>query len=219
MTRARIPFAFLELTVAFLALALFASAANAQLYRWTDEKGGVHVTDTPPPANARSVVQKKPRAEAGETAEQRPYELTLAMKEFPVVLYTSPSCREECARAREALNKRSVPFKEVQVWNDATNEELKRVSGSNEVPTLVVGRSVNRGFEQGAFDALLDSARYPKAGTLPPRAQAVPPRPEGYAGPGDTAKADPVTPVEEEAKPTGPYSPGSRPPPRNQQKK
>jgi glutaredoxin len=218
MTRARFPFGFLEFTIAFLALILVTSAANAQLYRWTDEKGGVHVTDTPPPSNARSIVQKKPRAESAETAEQRPYELTLAMKEFPVVLYTSPSCRDECARAREALNKRSVPFKEVQVWNEATNEELKRVSGSNEVPTLVVGRSVNRGFEQGAYDALLDSARYPKAGTLPPRAQAAPPRPEGYVGSGDT-KAEPVKPVEEETKAPGPYSPGSRPAPRSQQKK
>jgi glutaredoxin len=219
MMRARFPFAFLEFTIALLALILLTSAANAQLYRWTDEKGGVHVTDTPPPANARSVVQKKSSAEGGNTAEQRPYELTLAMKDFPVVLYTAPNCKQPCARARDALNKRSVPFKEVQVWNDATTEELKGLSGANEVPTLLVGRSVNRGFEQGAYDALLDSARYPKAGTLPPRAQAAPPRPEGYVGPGETAKAESAKPVEEEAKATGPYSPGSRPPPRNQQKK
>jgi glutaredoxin len=205
-----------RLLVAFLLVA-FTGAASAQLYRWTDEKGRVHITDTPPPPNARAVEERKPRAGAVESG-QPPYELTLAMKDFPVVLYTSPSCKEGCAQARDALNKRGVPFKEVQVWDDQSNEELKKVSGSNQVPTLVVGRSVHKGFEQGAYDALLDSARYPKAGSLRARAQAAPQLPEGYATPEEPPKAEPGKLETEEPKPTGPYSPGSRPPPRPQKK-
>jgi glutaredoxin len=105
-----------------------------------------------------------------------------------------------CAAGKSgaALNRRSVPFKEVQVSDEPTNEELKRVSGGNDVPTLVVGRSVHRGFEQGAYDALLDSARYPKAGLLPPRAEAQPAKPQS-----------------EPPAPTGPYAPK---PPRPQSK-
>jgi glutaredoxin len=141
-------------------LACAAGAASAQLYRWTDEKGRVHITDTPPPPSAKSVQKTKPGA------------VTQAIKDFPVTLYTSPSCKEGCAAARAALNRRSVPFKEVQVSDEPTNEELKRVSGGNDVPTLVVGRSVHRGFEQGAYDALLDSARYPKDAPKPPRTQS-----------------------------------------------
>jgi len=41
-----------------LAVLLCAAASAAlaqQLYRWTDEKGRVHITDTPPPASARNV--------------------------------------------------------------------------------------------------------------------------------------------------------------------
>ena len=141
-------------------LACAAGAASAQLYRWTDEKGRVHITDTPPPS-ANSVRKAK-----------QPFELTQAIKDFPVTLYTSPGCKEGCAAARAALNRRSVPFKEMQVSDEPTNEELKRVSGGNDVPTLVVGRSVHRGFEQGAYDALLDSARYPRTGLLLPRPQS-----------------------------------------------
>ena len=185
-------------------------AAHAQqLYRWTDEKGRVHITDTPPPASARNVQKKKPAAATGVEAQQ-PYELTQAAKDFPVTLYTSPNCKEGCNSARAALNRRAVPFKEVQVWDEASNEELKRISGGNQVPTLVVGRSVHRGFEQGAFDALLDSARYPRAGMLPPRAQAAPPTPEGYdpkaAAGGPPPSAQPGKPEPEPA-PTGPYAP------------
>jgi hypothetical protein len=85
---------------------------------------------------------------------------------------------------------------------------LKRVSGANEVPTLIVGASVHRGYEQGSYDALLDSAGYPKAGTLPPRAQAAPQPPEGYLPPEAREKpiAEPAKPEPPPA-PAGPYSP------------
>jgi glutaredoxin len=133
------------------------------------------------------------------------------MKDFPVTLYTAPNCKTPCAGARDALNRRGVPFKEVQVWDEDSNAELKRISGGSDVPTLVVGRSVHRGFEQGAYDALLDSARYPKAGVLPARAQAAPPPPEDYAAPGERPAAEPEE--SEPARPLGPYAP--KPPPQN----
>ena len=197
----RIPISVLLGAVAF--------TASAQLYRWTDEKGRVHITDTPPPASAKNVQKKKPAV--GSVGEaQMPFELAQAVRDFPVTLYTSPNCKESCAAARSVLNRRSVPFKEVQVWDEQSNEELKRVTGASDVPTLQVGRSVHRGYEPGGYDALLDSARYPRAGSLPPRAQAAPAAPQGYVPAGQRE-----TPATESAKPeqppapaaTGPYAP------------
>jgi len=193
-----------------LAAVLTAGAASVlaqQLYRWTDEKGRVHVTDTPPPPSAKDVQKQKPVTEAA-AAPQQPYELAQAMKDYPVTLYTSPICKEPCAQARDALNKRGVPFKEVQVYEEDSNQELKRVTGSTEVPALVVGRSVHKGFLQDAFDALLDSARYPRAGILPARTQAAPNPPEDYVPPGQRQQAEPVKPAAaEETPPAGPYAP------------
>lgn len=184
-----------------LALLLVAPAlAAAQPYRWTDEKGVVRYGDTPPP-KARNV-QKLPAAPRAAGEPQPPFELARLQRDYPVKLYTSPTCKEPCELAREALNRRGVPFSEVQVWNPETNEELKRVSGANDVPVLVVGRSVQRGFEQGAFDLLLDSAGYPKAGVLPPGRQKAPPPPEGYVPPHEREGAKPLEP--EPAQPPAP---------------
>jgi glutaredoxin len=198
-----------------LAAVLAAGAASVQaqqIYRWTDDKGRVHITDTPPPPSAKGVQKAKPAVSTESAgAQQQPFELAQAMKDFPVTLYTSPICKEPCAMARAALNKRGVPFKEVQVWEEDSNAELKRVTGSTEVPALVVGRSVHKGFQQDAFDALLDSARYPRAGILPARNQAEPKPPEDYVPPGErqAPRAEPVKP-EPEPTPAGPYAP--RPP-------
>jgi glutaredoxin len=157
-------------------------------------------------------VEKKGQASAprsGGLGTQTPYELSLAMKNFPVTLYTSPTCTDPCANARTVLNRRGVPFKEVQVWDEGSNAELKRISGTNEVPTLLVGRSIHVGFQHSAYEALLDSARYPRQGVLPARSQAAPGAPEGYAPP---KPAEPVQPEPEEPAPSGPYAP--KPPPR-----
>jgi glutaredoxin len=160
-----------------------ALAALAQpLYRWTDEKGRVHITDTPPPASARNVQRK---SGAGNVAEsQQGFEVSQAARTFPVTLYTAPACQEYCIAARALLNKRGVPFTEVQVADDG-----------DAVPTLVVGRSVHRGYSPESYEALLDSARYPRTGSAPQRAQAAPPDP-------DEAKPEPA--------PTGPYAPRPR---------
>lgn len=188
-----------------LVLAFGGTMALAQsLYRWTDDQGRTHLTDTPPPASARNI-QKKAAAAAKTSTPPAPFALTQAQRNFPVVLYTSPGCKEGCSLARSLLNKRGIPFKEVQVWDEDTNAELKRVSGGSEVPVLVVGRSTQRGFEAGAYEGLLDTAGYPKTG-LPAGTQVAPPAPEGYQTP---AKPETAKPIEapEPATPRGPYSP------------
>ena len=182
-----------------LCLALAPAAAHAQqLYRWTDTAGRVHVTDTPPPPSAREVKQKKFGGSVVGTS-QPPFALRKAMKDAPVTLYTSPSCKDPCGQARAALNRRGVPFKEIVVSNPQTNAELERVSGARQVPTLTVGGVVQKGFAQSAFDSALDLAGYPTTGVLPPRAQTAP------AAPAQGGDSEPAG--EQEQKPLGPYAP------------
>ena len=184
-----------------LALVLAASAAAAQIYRWTDEKGKVHITDTPPPPGAKNVQKHRP-ARAPQAADERdPYVLQLARKNAPVTLYSTPGC-EPCSAARKLLNARGVPFKEVSVVDDKQIEELKAAVGANAVPSLIVGSTVQQGFEERTYHAILDAAGYPKSGVLPPRAQEEPnaPAPQSDASPAAAEQA-----------PTGPYAPGARP--------
>ena len=191
-------------SVILAALLGAACAASAQMYRWTDEKGRVHVTDTPPPPSAKAV-QKKSFSGGGTAASDsagQPYALQLAAKSFPVTLYTAKDC-EPCGAARNLLNARGVPFREVLVVDEPQQEELRKVAGALAVPSVTVGSNVQKGFEESAYHSLLDIAGYPKAGILAARNQAEPkPVP-----PPDVADARPA----EEAEPaaSGPYAPGA----------
>ena len=153
-----------------LALMLLAAvpAAHAQQYRWVDEHGRVQYTDTLPPASARNVEKKNFRGNS--VAAQPGFALTRAMQEAPVKLYTHPDCKEPCDIARDVLRRRGVPFSEVVAADPGTFEELKKVSGGEGVPVLVVGSNVQKSVSAEAYNRALDAAGYPSAADAAPAA-------------------------------------------------
>jgi len=186
-------------------LLLAPSLALAQPYRWTDEKGRVYFSDNPP-ASSKGVPVVPPKPAIAPPAPagvgQLPYELQHVQKDFPVTLFSAPSCKKACDMARDALNERGVPFTEILVWSPETQEQLKaRAGGSDQVPALIVGRSSLIGFDSVNYDSLLDSAGYPRRGVLPARAQKAPAPPEGYQPP---PVAEPIKDASSKPKP-GPY--------------
>jgi glutaredoxin len=82
----------------------------------------------------------------------------------PVKLYTNSECTELCAAARSLLAERKVPFKEVEVETAESLDELQKVSGGMSVPVLLVGRTVQKGYEPATYQHLLDAAGFPKLG-------------------------------------------------------
>jgi hypothetical protein len=146
-----------------LALALAANpAAAAQLYRWVDEKGNVEWRDTPPPPHAKKVEQRNMSGNTIETSTL-PYSVQQAVKNFPVTLWAF-DCGDPCDRARAHLQKRGVPHVERNAQKEA--DALKSLTGTLEVPVLLVGAKQLKGYLESDWDAALDSAGYPK--TPPP---------------------------------------------------
>jgi glutaredoxin len=162
----------------------------------------VHVTDTPPPASAKNVRKRAlDTAPAAESGAAQPYAVQLAAKNYPVTLYTAPDCAP-CSEARVLLNQRGVPFREVSVVGEQESAQLRNAVGSLSVPSLVVGTSAQKGFEEGAYHSMLDVAGYPRTGILPPRSQAAP-KPRAAA----TAPGDDEAQAEQGDEPKGPYAP------------
>lgn len=180
-----------------LLLLCVAAAANAQPYRWIDENGRVQYSDTPPPPGAKGVQKKQLR---DNVSVQGSYAFDKAMRESPVTLYSHPDCKEPCQIARDTLNKRGIPFKEMVVDDQPKQDELRRVSGGIYVPVLVAGGQVETTISAQAYDRVLDLAGYPRAGVAKPRAQAAPPPEET---PAEAAK--PPAPAETVRR--GPYAP------------
>ncbi len=152
-------------------LLLLPALAQAQLYRWVDDKGNVHYSDRAPLSGAKEVKKESMPAERAG-APTLPYALQQAVGNFPVTLYTSDACKDTCARARELLDKRGVPYSEVSVKDEDDLAQLKKLAGDTVVPVMTVGREMYKGFESGIYMVALDNAGYPASSLLPPGVQA-----------------------------------------------
>src|SRR5882762_9988108 len=183
-----------NLFVAAAILLTVCTGAFGQAYRWVDQDGRVHYTQTPPPPDARNVQRKSFRG-GGADVSKLPYATQVAAKNFPVTLYTLPNCGSPCDQARALLVKRAVPFTEASVLTQKDADEVKRLSGKNDLPLLVVGNQSQTGFQESLLNGLLDSAGYPSSAppapieTLRKMNPAAPAQPQG-AGAGTEPAAD-----------------------------
>ncbi len=193
-----------RLAIAVAAM-LVAATAGAQMYRWVDKDGKVQYTDTPPPAAAKSVQKRATAPASTATGPAAPYAVQQAAKNFPVVVYTAPSCGQPCADGKALLAARGVPYREIAVGPESgmSAEEMKKVTGGDSVPVMMVGRSATRGFETEMWHSALDAGGYPRS--APPLSAQAQKAAAAPAPKVDAPKAEPA-PVEPE-KPKGPYAP------------
>ena len=199
------------------ALLCCAALAYAQLYKSLGPDGRVTYSDTPP-ATAKQV-ESRPLPPGSIGAAPLPYELAQLAKAQPVTLYTADKCAP-CDAARSLLAARGVPYTEKTVSSNEDIATLRSAGGDAQLPLLTIGRSKEKGFEEGAWNTALDAAGYPKTSQLPanwrnPAPQAAAPRsaPAATETAGKAPAADaPASPrAASEAPPaTGKAPPGFR---------
>lgn len=202
----------MKLQTAFFFAACFCAAHALAQYKYTGPDGRVVYSDTPPPASVKGAqkVPVAPSAAPPDGASNLPFALQQPARNFPVTLYSAPSCAG-CDAGRAFLIKRGIPFTEKTVKSIEDIRELTKATGATSIPVLTVGPNKQAGFEASAWGEALDSAGYPQTSQLPPSYKsppaisAAPPE-----KPAPTAQAQPK-PAEAEAPPAPPAPPASDP--------
>jgi glutaredoxin len=147
-----------------LVLIAASALASAQAYRWVDNDGKVHYSDTPPtPGEASRVEQKRLSSSVIEGAGPLSYEAKRAAEAFPVTLYTAPDCAQSCQSGRDLLRRHGIPFAEKSLQSEEDYAAYRKTIGVQEItlPTLSVGRQIQKGFEATLWTSQLESAGYP----------------------------------------------------------
>ena len=171
------------------ALLLAASAAHAQIFKWTDERGVVHFSDTPPPPSAKVNVEVRHFAADGSPSANLPFELAQAVRNYPVTIYTGTACAV-CDQGRALLRARGIPFSEKTVFSNADIEALKQAGSNGQVPFLLVGNTRLVGFDAASWNDALSNASYPAQSMLPATYQnaAAEPAAPNTPSPADLAR-------------------------------
>ncbi len=152
------------------------NVSAASLFKWVDKEGKVHYGDKPD-EGAIKAEQKKFAAPSADD-DNLSYGVRKAKQDFPVVMFVAANCGDICVQARALLNKRGVPFAEKNLLTQEDVDAFKTKTGGETIPTLMVGKSVLKGFEAGLWNSELDIAGYPKTapyGSRPLQPAAVKP--------------------------------------------
>ncbi len=143
-----------------MSLLMLANVQAGELYRSIDKDGKVHYSDTPLEGSEDFEQLKLPKEPV--PTESLPYETQRAMQNFPVTLYVYPACGTFCQQARDFLNKRGIPFAEKSLVKKEDIDAFRNESGDNKYPTLAIGKTWLKGFQEEPWNNELDFAGYPK---------------------------------------------------------
>ena len=153
---------FILVLSAFLIYFPFTSAA--EMYKWVDDKGEMHISDSPPPAvkspgdikvynDSPEDSLDTPPASVRKKEELRPS--VERKKKTEVVLYTTSWC-PYCRKARDYLRSRGIDFIEYDIEKDKEAAiRKKQLDNRGGVPFAIINGRPIHGFSASAYERAL----------------------------------------------------------------
>lgn len=136
----------------------------SQIYKWKDEKGNTHFSDSPPRGKNVKTTKIRTKGEGsskpedlrnpqnGQSKEKRPYQ------DIKVVMYMTDWC-SYCKKARELLNSLGVTLVEYNVEkNKGKAEEAQKLGGSG-VPVLNIEGVIVKGYNPERIKEAVEKRR------------------------------------------------------------
>ncbi len=152
------------------ALALLLAPSAWAVYKVVGPDGHVTFTDIPPSRAGEQVTRMgvPTQTQSAQSAGIVPTELAPVVRQYPVVVYTTPQCAA-CDDGIKFLRKRGVPYTDKTITTPADVTAYKRVSNGSEILPLltVAGMQLHVGFDPGAWSQALTTAGYPQHSILP----------------------------------------------------
>ena len=171
MKRAKIIFVILWMTW------FIAGMATAQVYKWVDEKGVIHLSDQPPqrnqsigeieaiPNHHRTTQSARNPADETWKPNRKSYELSHAAKKAnsrnipKVELFTTSWCLY-CKHARNFFLSRGIPFVEYDIEKDKNAARRKKQLDTRKgIPFAVINGQRIHGFSEAAYSRALAPIR------------------------------------------------------------
>ncbi len=133
-----------------VALLLSSMVANAEFYKWVDDKGNVHFTDTPPKGEKAEELELK--INTYSAVEITPLVERLGRKN-KVVMYSATWCGI-CKKAKRYFKTKKIPYVIYDVEKSYSGKRDFKLLKGKSVPIIIVGNKRMNGFTVARFDRL-----------------------------------------------------------------
>lgn len=139
----------------FVLLVILSKLATAEIYKWVDENGKIHFSDTPPVNNnAEKIDEQKLSARTSSYTSVSVDTITPSNITNPsnkLTIYTTSSCGY-CSKAKKYFAENKIPYKEKNIETSKKfNREFKQLGGKG-VPVILWKNKLMRGFSAKGFE-------------------------------------------------------------------
>ncbi|MCK4705157.1 MAG: DUF4124 domain-containing protein [Gammaproteobacteria bacterium] len=126
---------------------LYSYEASCEIYKWVDEHGKSHFTDTPP--KNQKVEEVKLKINTYTSVEIKPLSERLGQK-GKVVMYSTTWCGI-CKQAKAYFVKNNIPHVVYDVEKSRTAKRDFKALGGKSVPVIILGKTRINGFTASRF--------------------------------------------------------------------
>ena len=128
---------------------LYSYEASSEIYKWVDDNGNIHFTDTPPKNTQTEEVKLK--INTYTSVEITPLVERLG-KKGKVVMYIASWCRI-CKQAKDHFVKNNIPHVTYDVEKSRIGRLDYKLLRGKSVPIIILGKKRINGFSAARFDA------------------------------------------------------------------
>ena len=132
----------------FILLFLLHATAQAEIYKWVDDQGKSHFSDTPVDGIKTETVELKINT---YTAVEITPLLERLGKDGKVVIYTAAWCGN-CKKAEKYFRENHIPYTAYDVERSPTGRIDFKALGGTHVPVILIGKTRMNGFTASSFN-------------------------------------------------------------------
>jgi len=138
-----------------ICLLVVSSWSDAEIYKWTDEHGSAHFTDSPP--SGKNAEQVNLKINTYTAVEITPLVERLGRKD-KVVIYGASWCGV-CKQARKYFKDNNIPYIAYDVEKSRIGRADFKLLKGRSVPVILLGGQRMNGFTVSRFQALYEKVQ------------------------------------------------------------
>jgi glutaredoxin len=134
------------------------SVCQAEVYKWTDNKGQVHFSDKHIDSKSLETIYIKINSYQSVTIEpltETKYDNEDKKIDTKMTMYSTSWCRY-CKKARRYFKAHNIAYRDFDIENDPKAKKRFKSLGGQGVPLILVGKNKISGFNEKSFKQVYD---------------------------------------------------------------
>lgn len=146
----------MKIIILILTLMMYTNTSYSEIYKWVDENGNTHFSDSKPEDQTSEKLNIKVKTYTGVTFSKSTIDVEpkkTSSNSRKVIMYSTSWCGY-CKKAKKYFKKKNIQFTEYDIEKNARARREYKKTGATGVPVIIVGKKQMNGFSVKGFEKI-----------------------------------------------------------------